>query len=253
MACLGPVAAAWGQTVAPDPVEVAAETAAASSQSEPTLDRVQWVVLLWILGEQLPDEVTLTGLTFDVAPADVRIRVRVPTETAEVHQTEMTLNLLRYFDSVEPGPFVGSAGAAFLEGEVTLSGLPTREQYRDRKEGGVETPSPAGESAPDAPPPAPVPAPAVPSPAPAVTPVSTPGQQPAARLRRVSEPIPGGGYVAHVEVGGREYLARQGRAFANQQFLFVGPAPPAPEAPDIPCITIEQRATGERSTICAEP
>ena len=73
------------------------------------------------------------------------------------------------------------------------------------------------------------------------------------QLRRVTGSTAGGGLVAHVVVDGREYLAREGRHFANRRYRLDGPAPEAATAAGAQCITVEHVESGLQGAVCAQP
>lgn len=213
----------------------------------PQLDRSQWLVLMVLLGEQLPPDVILTGLAFNVAPADVRVHVVLPRARAFELEEEMALNLGTHFPKVSiVAPPSASEDGVYVERHITLTGIPTFEAYRAAKraaapqgtESGTDVTAPTG-----APAPGPQPAPAR----------NTPDAWPTTQLRRLFTETSDKSVRAQFVMGGREYIVREGKTFANHQYRFAGVAQPAVGSTESPCITIEHVATGETRTVCTSP
>jgi len=222
---------------APEPEAPAAphEPEALQQPPVPNLNRSSWIVLMAILGEQLPEGAVLERVEFLDSAADARIHVILPKASAATMQAEMMARLQRYFTTVEASPFSGPGTALYLEGDIRLAGVPTLAVYRQRKSAAQ----------------APAPAPPAAQPAPARAPAADPW--PRTEVRQVFTHGEDGGMVAQLVLQGNEYIVREGRAFASNQYRFVGMAPASAEAPNSQCIILERIATGDTQTFCVEP
>ncbi len=211
---------------------------------EPTGDppaqvtRSQWVMLMAVLGEQLPERAVLLDVALDVAPADVRIGVALPAGDATALE-QLRQRLTRFFSAADVSPSEAKGPPGYAVYTATLTGVPSLDEYKAAKRAGQPLVVPATLS--------PAPPPTTAAPSPEIGP--TAGE---VRLRRVTESSAGGGLVAHVVVNNREYIAREGRDFANHRYRLVGYASVKNPPEGGTCVRIERLDTGETLTLCTE-
>lgn len=236
---LGPAAAA------PQDVDVPPAPPVAGAPVTPTLERSQWLVLMVLLGEQLPADVILSDLAFNVAPAHVRAHVFVPREAAPALDAEMETNLRAHFSLVEVTPTATPDAAVYVERDITLTGIPSFETYRATRRAAQTAEHASAPEAPSA------------APTPATPPAPLPGQMapwPTVEVRRVFTAPGGQGHVAQILLDGREYIVREGRTFANRRYEFVELA--STETADAPCVAIARVDSEDVRVVCvpaAEP
>ncbi len=225
------------ETAGEGPDAVAEE---AEGTAGPTLDRSQWLVLVVLLGETLPDEVILTDIAFNVAPADARIHVALPRDRAAELEMALAKALGAHFPRVTITETPTPETSLYAERDITVTGIPSFAEYRAR--------SRVADPAADAPPP-----PAPPE-APAAAPPPPPEDTwPDMQVQRVFAQAGGGGMVAQVTVRRRAYIVRDGKTFANRQYRFAGVATGEAPMPGTQCITIEDVTTGETRVLCTRP
>lgn len=230
------------------------------AQPSAPLTRREWVVLMAVLGEQLPAQAQLVNVVFDEPPGGVRILVRVPRDESAAVQGELVRNLQRHFGTVQVGTFSGPSEAPFVEGEISLRGVPSLDEYREQKAGETPPPTPEAAETPAAEAPAetpegaeaPAPTPAAPTPEAAVPTEEGGAVWPHIVVKRVFLPEESGRLVVQLEVNGRDRIVPEGRSFESNRFRFVGLAPVTETTPANECVLIESVVSGTRRTFCTE-